>query len=663
MYTKWFTCEVEGLSIAAAVKNFEGYIIQSKHRTVILSDSKPCVDAYNKLLRGQFSSNARLSTFLSTVSRHHVEIQHLAGNLNLTADFASRNPAVCDDPDRCCVCNFVKELEASVVQRTSVSDIISGSSPLPFTNRKTWIQVQSEYPDLRRTKAHLRQGTRPGVKETSIKCVKQYLNRVTLASDGLIIFKRVEPFAPPRECIVVPGEILHGLIMALHLRLSHPSVNEMSKVFKRYFWAINMDKALNDCVSACHQCASLKKATHALIPQASSDPPTAVAYQFAADVLKRRGQLILVIREYVSAFTWTLLIPSEQHNDLRDGIVKSIIGFTPLDGPPSVIRTDAATGFQALTSDPTLKEARISIEIGNPKNINKNPVAERAIQDLEEELSREPQLLSHITEVALARVTARLNARIRTDGLSAREIFFQRDQFTNNQIEFSDRSVITAKHNRAVKNNVYSADSKAHGKPPRPTQNINVGDLVYLYSERDKHLGRSRYLVISVEGEWCSVRKFANTTISSSAYRVKLNEVYKVPTTTLEVLPKQQLLDDDDDTELNLISPSPPPATTLRPAAPAPRPPSPDQSPNMPDSDTVELVRHPPTEPSIDPPIASPPTPSPKTAIPTEICSPVQPSSQLDETDQHSEPDSVITTRSGRRITKPERFRSGDFIY
>ena len=91
-YTKWFTCEVEGLYIAAAVKNFEGYIIQSKHRTVILSDSKPCVDAYNKLLRGQFSSNARLSTFLSTVSRHHVEIQHLAGNLNLTADFASRNP-------------------------------------------------------------------------------------------------------------------------------------------------------------------------------------------------------------------------------------------------------------------------------------------------------------------------------------------------------------------------------------------------------------------------------------------------------------------------------------------------------------------------------------------------------------------------------------------
>ena len=287
---------------------------------------------------------------------------------------------------------------------------------------------------------------------------------------------------------------------------------------------------------------------------------------------------------------------------------------------------------------------------------------------MEEELSREPQLLLHVTEVALARVTARLNSRIRTDGLSAREIFFQRDQFTNNQIEFSDRSVINAKHNRAVKNNVYSADSKAHGKPPRPAQNINIGDLVYLYSERDKHLGRSRYLVISVEGEWCSVRKFANTTISSSAYRVKLNEVYKVPTTTLEVLPKRQpLVEDDDDAELSLTPPTPSPATTPTPASSAPRHSSPDQLPNTPHNDTVELVRHP--EPSIDCPIVSPPTSSPvsphhqETAIPTEICSPLPPSTQPEETDQLRETDNVMTTRSGRRITKPERFRSGDFIY
>ena len=76
-------CEIEGLGIAGAVKFFRAYITQSKHTTKVLTDNKPCVDAYNNLCKGEFSSNARLSTFLTTVSRHHVIVSHLAGEVNL----------------------------------------------------------------------------------------------------------------------------------------------------------------------------------------------------------------------------------------------------------------------------------------------------------------------------------------------------------------------------------------------------------------------------------------------------------------------------------------------------------------------------------------------------------------------------------------------------
>ena len=105
----WLPCEIEGLSIAAAVKFFSAYISQSKHTTRIVTDSKPCVEAYNKLCRGEFSSNARLSTFLATVSRHHVTITHVSGAANLPSDFGSRNPVVCDS-DRCQVCQFANLL-------------------------------------------------------------------------------------------------------------------------------------------------------------------------------------------------------------------------------------------------------------------------------------------------------------------------------------------------------------------------------------------------------------------------------------------------------------------------------------------------------------------------------------------------------------------------
>ena len=45
----WLPCEMEALAIAAAVKHFSPYIIQSEHTPTILSDSKPCVQAYQRL--------------------------------------------------------------------------------------------------------------------------------------------------------------------------------------------------------------------------------------------------------------------------------------------------------------------------------------------------------------------------------------------------------------------------------------------------------------------------------------------------------------------------------------------------------------------------------------------------------------------------------------
>ena len=39
----WLPCEVEALSIAAAVKYFSPFIIQSLHPMTVLTDSKPCV--------------------------------------------------------------------------------------------------------------------------------------------------------------------------------------------------------------------------------------------------------------------------------------------------------------------------------------------------------------------------------------------------------------------------------------------------------------------------------------------------------------------------------------------------------------------------------------------------------------------------------------------
>lgn len=158
------------------------------------------------------------------------------------------------------------------------------------------------------------------------------------------------------------------------------------------------------------------------VEQGSSDPPETVGSAFAADILKRERQLILVIRECVTSFTFTKLLESERHLDHRDAIIQLLAEVHPLDGPFAVIRTDPAPGFKALVSDQLLVRHRLLIELDRVKNPNKNPVAERAIQKLEDEALRSNLSNSALTPLSLSLITTPLSTRIRSRGLSSMEM-------------------------------------------------------------------------------------------------------------------------------------------------------------------------------------------------------------------------------------------------
>ena len=524
-------CEIEALSIAAAVKHFAPYIIQSKSKTYVLTDSKPCVQAFDKLCRGQFSSSPRVTSFLSSVSRYQVTLLHLAGSANLPSDFASRNAPACDGP-RCQVCSFVSEAEDLAVRPISVHDVLSGKTSLPFTSRSAWLQSQLKCPDLRRVHSHLKQGTRPSKKLTNIKDVKRYLNLVSISRDGLLVVKRDEPFAAPRECIVIPRSVVDGFLAALHVKLDHPSRHQMKLVSQRYFFALDLDKALERCSQCCHLCSSLKKVPSSLVEQSTSDPPDGFGISFAADVIKRYRQLILVFRETSTSFTASCLLDDERRDSIRSGLLRLCLDLRPLSGPPSVIKVDPAPGFASLCGDEILRKYGFAVEVGRVKNPNKNPVAEKCVAELGDELLRICPEGGTITPLSLAVATANLNTRIRNRGLSSREMWLQRDQFTNAQIPFSDLQVVRQQHSLRLGNHPASERSKAPGCCPRPSMPVQVGDLVYITSDGSKTHARSRYLVVSVDGLWCNVRKFTGSQLRSTSYRVKLSECYRVPDLT-----------------------------------------------------------------------------------------------------------------------------------
>lgn len=541
----WLPCEVEALCIAAAVKHFSPYIIQSNIQACVLTDSKPCVQAFDKLCRGEFSASPRVTSFLSVVSRYQVNLRHLSGAVNIPSDFASRNAPDCDEP-RCQICCFVARMEDSVVRTVNVQDILENDTKLPFTTRSAWIDVQSACPDLRRANAHLKQGTRPSKKLTNIKDVKRYLHVASIAKDGLMIVRRCDPLSPSTELIIVPRNVLDGLVTALHIKLDHPSKHQLHLVLKRHFYALDLMKAVDIVCDSCHLCASLKRFPDSLVKQSSEDPPETIGMSFAADVIKRNRQLILVVRETVTSFTTASIINDEKRDTLRDGLAQSLVDLHPMDGPNAVVRVDPAPGFVALKDDDTLKRLCISIEIGRVKNVNKNPVAEKAIFELEDELLRQEPGGGPVSQLGLAIATARLNSRIRQYGLSAREMWTQRSQFTHEQLPISDRDVIISQHDSRAKNHSYSEKSKSQ-KAARQSPTVKVGDLVYLYSDRSKNQARSRYIVVSINGEWCCVKKFSGNQLRATSYKVKLSECYQVASQTTSDRPKTIDLNNSSD--------------------------------------------------------------------------------------------------------------------
>lgn len=88
----------------------------------------------------------------------------------------------------------------------------------------------------------------------------------------------------------------------------------------RYLYALDLEKAVETYTNTWHQCASLLKSPKFRTEQSSADPAEIVGSAFAADVLKRERQLVYVIRECVTSLTFTKLIESKRHQDLRDAI-------------------------------------------------------------------------------------------------------------------------------------------------------------------------------------------------------------------------------------------------------------------------------------------------------------------------------------------------------
>ena len=205
----------------------------------------------------------------------------------------------------------------------------------------------------------------------------------------MLVVRRNDPLVPSTELIIVPHSVLHGLVTALHIKLDHHSRHQLELVTKHHFYALDLTKSIECTYNSCHTCLSLQKFPDSLEKQTSEDTPESIGLSFAADILKRDRQLILLLRETVTSYTAACIVSDEKQITLREALACLATELHPLDGPSAVIRVDPAPGFMALRNDETLKSLHLSLDIGRVKNPSKKPIAEKAILELEEELLKQ----------------------------------------------------------------------------------------------------------------------------------------------------------------------------------------------------------------------------------------------------------------------------------
>lgn len=267
-----------------------------------------------------------------------------------------------------------------------------------------------------------------------------------------------------------------------------------------------------------------------MVEQSTEDPPETVGFTFAADVLKRNKQLILVLRETSTSYTVASFIENEKRDTVRDSLICLCMELHPIHGPPAIVRVDPAPCFLALRDDDILRKVNITLDIGRIKNVNKNPVAEKAISELEDEIQRLEPGGGSLTKVQLSITVSKLNCRIRREGLSARELWTQRNQFTHEQLPICDKEIILNQHKSRLDNHSASEKCKNKGiKYEGDVSNVTVGDLVYLISDRNKLNARQRYLVVSAQDDCFFVKKFVGNQLRSTSYKIKKTSVFASP--------------------------------------------------------------------------------------------------------------------------------------
>ena len=536
--SKWLPCDGEALGVKQVLEHFQHHIRESRHECIHYTDSMPVVQAHRRLITGRFSNSSKITAFLATMATLPVRLEHRPGSSLLNEDHASRHPPPpCEGP--CQICKFIND-DVEIGNKLSVytlneeaecRDIIEEDSDVPYLQLKTWRHEQRNCPVHSRIVALIKNGQEPerrktGGLHTQVKHLHTLYkrNNLKIHSSGVVMVKtpqgHYDGFA-----ISVPEPLFHGLCFSLHHRLQHPKKSQLVKFMSRYFFTTGLQNIVNQISDACLHCLSTVRLPKALLPETTSIP-TGFGTNFSADVLERASQAIFICKEEMSQYVTTSLVDDQTTPSMRDAIITSTSPLINISG--GKIKLDAAPAFQSLQGshhqDPIFKELKLTIELGQPLNKNKNPQAENTVGELKRELLNLAGRNEQISASTLALATRNLNLRVRSNNKSAWENLTSRDSMTSKPFPQDDQKTLDDLRTRRAAQHDANMKSKSKTRKKIDPVKFEKGDVVMYRDVENYDAARDTFIVMEDDGKDVEIKKFKNQ-IRMKTYSVKREQL------------------------------------------------------------------------------------------------------------------------------------------